>query len=318
MLKQLHILTLLNDFDRTDLAKIADVCHGTVTDVKKRYQAGGLGAILHPNRHRPTPLLKPHARCLMASFRNKPSPSIGEAVVRVKRLTQISLKMTAVRMFLKSKGLRFRRLGHVPAKADPVEQNRFVDEKMRPALAECELGQRHVFFLDSAHFVLAAFLCAVWSFKRLFVKSPSGRQRYNVLGALHAKTLQLQTFTNTGYINSDSLVTFLTQLKAQYADLPITIFLDNARYQRCKFVQDYAQSIGIHLEFLPSYSPNLNLIERVWKIIKRNALNGRYYPAFAQFKQAIDEALTSFNREDHSKTLTHNFQTFKKEGIMAA
>ena len=49
--------------------------------------------------------------------------------------------------------------------------------------------------------------------------------------------------------------------------------LDNARYQRCALVQDLARSLGIELLFLPSYSPNLNLIERVWRFVRKQVLD---------------------------------------------
>jgi transposase len=49
--------------------------------------------------------------------------------------------------------------------------------------------------------------------------------------------------------------------------IPITLVLDNARYQKCKIVEELALSLSIELLYLPSYSPNLNLIERRWKLI---------------------------------------------------
>jgi transposase len=56
---------------------------------------------------------------------------------------------------------------------------------------------------------------------------------------------------------------------------PITLVLDDARYQRKAVVQALAEQLGITLLYLPSYSPNLNLIERKWKFIKRRALYSR-------------------------------------------
>ena len=65
--------------------------------------------------------------------------------------------------------------------------------------------------------------------------------------------------------------------------IPITLVLDNARYQKCKVVQDFANSLGIELLYLPPYSPNLNLIERLWKFVKKKCLYAKYYEEFAQF-----------------------------------
>jgi transposase len=67
--------------------------------------------------------------------------------------------------------------------------------------------------------------------------------------------------------------------------IPITLFLDNARYQKGKIVEELALSLSIDLLYLPSYSPNLNLIERLWKLVKKKCLYGKYYENFSDFFQ---------------------------------
>lgn len=99
----------------------------------------------------------------------------------------------------------------------------------------------------------------VWCLARIFIPAPSGRQRLNVLGALHATTHQLLTVVNHDYINAETVATLLHQLAATFSDLPITLVLDNARYQHCRRVIELAAQLGIELLFLPPYSPNLNL-----------------------------------------------------------
>ena len=79
----------------------------------------------------------------------------------------------------------------------------------------------------------------------------------------------------------------IDKLAHQYAGLPIYLFLDNARYQRCKLVQKYAKAIGVNLVFLPPYSPNLNLIERFWKLVKKE-LGSAYFSNFSDFSKNID------------------------------
>jgi len=125
------------------------------------------------------------------------------------------------------------------------------------------------FFVDAAHFVMQPFLGFLWCFVRQFIQAPSGRKRFNVLGALHATSLQLVTVTNATYINAYSVAKLLCKLAVDFKDLPITLVMDNARYQRCYFIMDLATALGIELLFLPPYSPNLNLIERFWKYVKR-------------------------------------------------
>ena len=103
-------------------------------------------------------------------------------------------------------------------------------------------------------------------------------------------------------------------------EIPITIVLDNARYQRCKLVMEKAAELGIELLFLPPYSPNLNLIERLWKFVKKEVLYSQYYDNFAKFKEAITNCLEETETK-HKKALdsllTLKFQTFSKTKLIA-
>jgi len=156
----------------------------------------------------------------------------------------------------------------VPSKADPDLQESFKKNELEPRLAQAKQGNRAVFFVDAAHFILAPFLGFLWSFTRIFIKSPAGRQRFNVLGALNAITHELIRVTNQTYINAISVCELLKKIAALNLDVPITLVLDNARYQKCRLVQELALSLKIELLYIPPYSPNLNLIERLWKFVK--------------------------------------------------
>ena len=206
--------------------------------------------------------------------------------------------------------------------AEHVEiQATFLDTVLKPRLDAAMTGQGHVFFVDAAHFVFGTFLCCLWSFTRIFVRAASGRQRFNVLGAWNAVTHELIAVTNTTVVNTETMCELLRNIAAATLTGPITLVLDNARYQHNAAVQALAEQLGITLLFLPSYSPNLNLIERLWKFIKRRALYGRYHPTFADFQAAIEETIASLptSHAEQLKTLmTLNFQQFKDVSLMAA
>ena len=200
-------------------------------------------------------------------------------------------------------------------------QAAFLDTELKPCLDAAQAGQGHVFFVDAAHFVFGTFLCCLWSVTRIVIRAASGRQRFNVLGAWDAVTHHLIAVTNTTVVNTETMCELVRKIAALGLTGPITLVLDNARYQRNALVQALASQLGITLLFLPSYSPNPNLIERLWKFIKRRALYGRYHPTFAEFQAAIQETLDGLptTHAERLKTLmTLNFQLFEDVSLMAA
>ena len=192
-----------------------------------------------------------------------------------------------------------------------------MDDEIQPRLEQAKEGKRTVYFADSAHFVHGAFIARVWCIVRMFIPTPSGRNRYNVLGVVDAITHNFISICNTTYINHLSVIELLEKIREYHkdSDIPISIFLDNAKYQRCKAVTERAATLNIELMFLPSYSPNLNLIERLWKWLKKDCLNCEYYSTFTEFKTAIDNSLnkiiTGQAQKELDSLLTLNFQLFK-------
>ena len=199
------------------------------------------------------------------------------------------------------------------------EQREFLDGQLRPRLDAAAAGREHVFFVDAAHFVFGTFLCCLWS--KEVVRAASGRQRFNVLGAWNAVTRELLAITNTTVVNGETMCDLLRAIAARGLVGPVTLVLDNARYQRNALVQGLAKELGIALLFLPSYSPNLNLIERLWRFMKRQAAYGRYHPTFADFRATIEDVLGRIQTTHADKLatlMTLNFQEFEDVSLLAA
>lgn len=216
-----------------------------------------------------------------------------------------------------------KKTGSVPGKLDDAkreEQKAFLNNTLEPKLEEAKQGLRQVYFVDAAHFVLQPFLGFLWCLQRMFVYSASGRKRFNVLGALNAITHEIVTITNDSYINALCVCDLLKALAAKHAGEAITIFLDNARYQKCHIVHDLANQLNIELLYLPSYSPNLNLIERLWRHVKHQVLYSRYYDSFPKFKTAIMDCINS-QHSSHKKSLetlfSLKFQIIEKSQILS-
>lgn len=202
----------------------------------------------------------------------------------------------------------------IPAKADVAAQESFKTEILEPLIEQAEQKKLHLFFVDAAHFVMLPFLGYLYSLAVRYIKSASGRKRFNVLGALNAVTQELVIITNHDYINALSVCELLERLHQLYSDLPIVLVMDNARYQKCKLVLEKAQHLNIRIVFLTPYSPNLNLIERLWKFVKKEVLYNKHYHDYGQFCQAILDCLEP-THTTHKLTLetllTPKFQTFE-------
>ncbi len=310
-----------------EICRLCNISKGTLVSYLRQYQEGGIERLKHLGYKGQPSELNAHTDSLKAYFKKHPPRSIAEAQDTIEHLTGIKRSPTQVREYLKRIGMRLLKTGFVPGKATSpekqAEQEAFLEEKLAPRLEEAKAGQRKVYFLDAAHFVFAVFLGFLWCFERVFVPSPSGRRRFNVLGALDAVTHQMITVTNESYINGEGVCRMLDQIAELNKDstVPISVALDNASYQRCYAVQDHAKLLGIELLFLPSYSPNLNLIERMWKFVKKECLYSKYYKTFEEFRDAIQTCIddTQTKHKKNLKTLLRlNFQSFKNVKLLAA
>ena len=310
------------------IAAYADVSRRTVQRYLNEYREGGLPRLRRCLCHQPQGALAEHQDSLEEYFLKHPARSAKQARALIEQQTGIRRGLSQVRHFLKDRlGLRWRKTGAIPVPPKKTveehaqDQAAFLQEKLEPRLKQARRGQRQVFFVDAAHFVLAPFLGCLWCAARLFVRAASGRKRYNVLGALDAVTHRLIRVTNDGYINAESVCALPRSVAAAGVGLPITLVLDNARYQKCVLVQALAASLKIELLYLPSYSPNLNLIERLWRLIKREALYGHYHATFADFKGAIEKTMGDLGgklKDKVASLMTLNFQVFKDVPLLAA
>src|SRR5262245_32299977 len=304
-----------------DICRLARISENTLRSYLRQFQDGGAERLKRTDWEGTESELDDHREALEEYFRDNPPRSAAQAAAEIERITGVRRGLTQVRKFLKGLGLSYRKLGMIPAKADADEQAKFLDEGLRPRLRQARRLRRVVCFVDAAHFVHGAFLGYLWCFARLLVRGPSGRKRFNVLGAIDPITRELTTVLNDTVIDATAVCELLGKLAERYAGLPVTLVLDNARYQKCEVVRSLAEQLGIELLYLPSYSPNLNLIERLWKFVKKEALSCRYYADFTRFKAAIVECLEGIegkHKDAISSLLTLNFQTFDDPQLLAA
>lgn len=310
------------------IAAYAGTSRRSVQRYLDEYAEGGLQCLRRRREHPPRAALVEHEASLEEHFEKHPVRSVRQARAVIEQRTGIRRGLTQVRHFLKDGlGLRWRQAGAIPVpprktiQEHAADQAAFLKDELEPRLEQARRGKRQVYFVDAAHFVFAPFLGCLWCATRLFVRAASGRRRHNVLGAFDAVAHRLIRVTNDGYINAESVCSLLRAVSGAAVGLPITLVLDNARYQKCAVVQELAAALKIELLYLPSYSPNLNLIERLWRFVRVESLNSTYHEKFEDFRAAIDgclDGLSTVHEGEMETLMTHKFQTFEDVPLLAA
>ena len=311
----LVVHSYINGTEKEAIAKMLCISKKSVKKYIETYETNGVNELLEGKPYRPKSELEHYKEEIKKDLEENPCATINECVERIEKLTGLKRSPTQVTVFMKKMGFKHLKTGQIPSKANPLKQREFLENDLEPILEQARAGERKIFFVDASHFVMGVFLTCLWSISRVFVRSSSGRQRFNVLGALDPFSQELITITNDSYINSDSVCELLRKTHEVYKNvsIKITMVMDNARYQRCKKVIELAEELEIELLFLPTYSPNLNLIERLWKFVKKDCLYAQYYDTFDKFKENIEECLKEVNGKHRDKIkslITLNFQQF--------
>jgi transposase len=206
-------------------------------------------------------------------------------------------------------GFVYKKTKQVPGKADEEKQKEFVSKYNKITK---EIGQGDVvYFLDASHPQHNSMPAYGWIRKGTTkeLKSNTGRKRINLHGALNLDKLEV-VIREDETINYRSTIALYKQLEHKHTTGIIWVIEDNATYYKKKEVQEYLKTSRIKVIFLPAYSPNLNIIERLWKIMHEEILYNEYYASYLEFKTAVMGFFENISDyEDKLKTrLTHNFQ----------
>lgn len=309
----LSILLSKENIGTKTISQVVGVSERQVRNHQKAYEKEGADALLKDRRYRPVSELESHKDVIKEALVSKPVATASEASERIYELTGIKRSPSQTRVFMRHLGLKPLKVAAIPAKADPVLQEAFLKTDLEPRIKEADENRRAILFMDAAHFVWQLYLGVLWCVTRIFIPAAAGRTRINVLGAYDPIKNELIKIVNREYINATTIIELLERIKAIYGDIPITIVLDNARYQRCKDVISKAAQLHIELLFLPTYSPNLNLIERLWRFVKKECLYSKYYKTADEFESAILKCLDDIKttKKDKIKTMMSlKFQMF--------
>jgi transposase len=144
------------------------------------------------------------------------------------------------------------------------------------------------------------------------INSNPKKKRINILGAFDFKNFELITTLTETKCNKELIVDFFHKMRGKYSNEELVIILDNAAYNHANYTREYAKWYNIKLLFLPPYSPNLNLIERLWKFVKKKLVHNIYYNKFEDF---LNKVHSFFEKIDEWELELRKILT-KKFGIL--
>ena len=292
------------------------VSRNTVSTTIDCYLNGGVKAIFEMGYKGRVSCLDPLAESIDKLFSGNPPMTVREATESINEAFDLNLKERAVSNWLKKNGYRNLAPRGVPGKSDPEEQKMFRDYILLGAIQGALRGDYLLYFADGVHLTYGYSGHRCWAKERPKVKSAYGRRRLNCLGFLDASSFEVSTVMNNSYLNGDSLLAGLVNLRYDHPDKEIFVILDNAGYQRSKWVQRSAELMGVRLVFLPPYSPNLNLIERLWKFLRKKVVSNKYYDTFDDFWYSVDDFLSNVHVkyfDELKQLLTFNFEILDGE-----
>jgi transposase len=295
------------------IADLLQMGRNHVTAVLRRYQDGGLKAVLQPDRYKGSaPRLSLEQRqALKIELTTHIYVTAGQVSAWIHAQWQVSYAVSAVQKLLKQLGFSYKKNRLVPSKADPELQRLFVCWFQGLC---ARLGpEDRIYFGDAVHFKHNAEAGYAWSLtgKPHLIPANSGRQRYNVFGAYCVQTQEGVFLLTEDNIDQTKLVEFLPRLRTKHPGPgKIYLLLDNARYNYTHMVADEAHRQGILLDYLPPYSPNLNPIERLWKFVRKEFFKDKYRDTFAKFRTQLDDFFANLDqyRTQLSSLLTTNFE----------
>jgi len=310
------ILMLDNGFSCVEVGEVLLLDDDTIRNYRNTYLNEGSGFLLNDNNKGTTALLSIEQLELLEQHitENVYADSKG-IVVWITNEFGIAYTASGINSLLKRLGFVYKKPVLTPCKANVEKQEEFV--KQYKELKENLSDQDQIYFMDGVHPQHNTLACYGWIKKgqTKHLKTNNGRKRTNINGALNLATKEL-FYVEDERINSQTMIALLKQILSNQKQGKIHIILDNAKYYHSKIVNEFIKEHPrINLKFLPPYSPNLNSIERLWKILKKKVVYNKFYLKFDDFrKKVIDFFEEKKWMEDEFKNiLNDNFQIIKPD-----
>ena len=269
-----------------EIAKFLFIDRRTAQRYKQSFEEGGLEGLLSLKYRGGLSYLSPEEQGeLKVHLSLRLYRTIGEIRSYVSETFQVWYSLRGLGQLLLRLGFVYKKPTLIPGKANRQAQEEFVEE-----LESLKSSADPLYFADGVHPQHNTHVVYGWILKgeNFELKSNTKRFRVNINGAINAEDPEGIVIDSSDTVNAQSTIRLLKKIERKHPEAAnINVVIDNARYYRCTLVKEYLVDSRISLVFLPAYSPNLNLIERLWKVLNRMVLYNVYYEKFEDFRNAI-------------------------------
>ncbi len=296
-----------------EIKELLFISDGTIKTYVDKYQRGGIKELLTVHYVGNNNKLTKEQESALIKYVERYNVLNSKQVVKyIKNKFGIRFTINGMTKTLIRLGFSYKKPKRAPCKIDSYSEACF---KLKYFLKSEYLPEDEaLFFMDGAGVDHNAKIDYGWirKGKNKVIKTNTGRKRLNINGAYNIKTHDVITQCQEENINTDSNINLFKKIVEANPDKKkITIILDNARMNKNTKIFDYIHEQNktgtqIELMYTPPYCPHLNLIERLWRFVKKKLLANQYYSSYVKFKQAIEEFF-----EKKVKKLKHEL-----EGLM--
>ncbi len=213
---------------------------------------------------------------------------VHEIILFIKDKWGISFSIPGMNKWLHRHAFSYKKPKGFPHKANPKLQEEFITEYEK---LKSEVGvEEPILFMDAVHPTQATKLSYGWirTGQTKHVETTGSRTRLNIVGAIQLGNIAETVTAQYETINGESIIDFMTKLRGQYGSKTVHLILDRSGYHRSILVAEKAIELNIKLHFLPPYSPNLNPIERLWKVMNEKVRNNRFFKSSKDFNDNFD------------------------------
>lgn len=305
------LLLLDKGFSCVEVGEILLLDDDTIRKYRNQYLAQGVDSLLSDNNNGTQPYLSESQLKKLDAHLQESVYSDSKGIRNwIEQNFNVKYTASGSLSLLKRMGFVYKKPVLTPCKANLEKQKAFVAEyrELKSSLSE----EDQIYFVDGVHPQHNTIAEYGWikKGKTKHLKTNNGRQRININGAINLDTKQV-IFVEDERINAQTMIALLQQILKTQKEGKIHIILDNARYYHAMIVKEFlTDNPRIRLHFLPPYSPNLNIIERLWHILKKKVVYNKFHLRFCDFKTAVmkffeDEVWMS---EEFENVLTDNFQ----------